>query len=451
MPGDGAEARAGAGAMNFARNASSTALTQVARTFFGLGLAILLARWLSEADRGIYAVVATAAMFGDQVSQLGMRYAVIYRMSLPGASRARAVGAAFAWTLVTFALLAGLALVFRDPLRARFLLGAEPVFLWLALALAAADLFTGLVDAVARGIDRFDLRNADQISIAAVTLLATWLALVVFEWGLLGTLAATAVARGAVLLLFSALTLRRSGIDLTPDAHELGESLSFGVRGHPQTLLAWLHQRVDVMLMALFAVDPAQIAVYAVAVNVIDRLRVVPDSVSSALLPKLATLGPAEMGTYAARITRHLIFWVCLSGLALGLLAPFLVPLLFGRPYAASVLPLYVLLPATVMLSVRGMVGSYFIAAGRPGFNAWVQAGSVAVNVAANLWAIPRHGIVGAAFASLLSYSVEAIATVLVFRRVTGCGLGEIVLARRADLRPYLGRMRRLRERLGGA
>jgi O-antigen/teichoic acid export membrane protein len=450
MPGD-ADASSGAGAMDFARNASSTALTQVVRTFLGLGLAILLARWLTEADRGIFAVVATAAMFGDQVSQLGMRFAVIYRMSLPGAVPARAVGAAFLWTLVAFALLACLALVFADPLRARFLLGAEPVFLWLALALAAADLFTGLVDAVARGIDRFDLRNADQISIAAVTLLATWLALVVLHWGLIGTLAATAAARLAVLALFGALTLRRSGIDLSPDAAELRESLSFGARGHPQTLLAWLHQRVDVMLMAAFALDPAQIAVYAVAVSVIDRLRVVPDSVSSALLPKLATLGPAEMGAYAARITRHLMFWVCLSGLALAAVAPFLVPILFGRPYSASVLPLYVLLPATAMLTVRGMVGSYFIAAGRPGFNAWVQAGSVAVNVAANLWAIPRYGILGAAFASLLSYGVEAIATVVVFRRVTGCGLREVFVAGRDDLRPYLGRVRRLGERLGGA
>src|SRR5262249_25542104 len=114
----------GTGAMNFARNMSSTAATQVLRTFLGLGLQILLARWLSEADRGICAGLATLALFANQLSQLGMRYAVIYRMSLPGVVRARAVGAAFTWTVAAFALLLGLALVFLDPLRERLLLGA---------------------------------------------------------------------------------------------------------------------------------------------------------------------------------------------------------------------------------------------------------------------------------------------------------------------------------------
>lgn len=437
--------------MDFARNASSTALTQVVRTFLGLGLAVLLARWLSEPDRGLYAVVATLALFGDQLGQLGMRLTVIYRMSQRPESRARAVGAALALTSAAFALLALLALLFVDPLRERFLLGADPIFVYLALALAAADLFSGLWDAIARGIDRFDLRNADQMAIALVTLAATWLSLVVLESGLVGALLATAGARLALLLVFGALTLRRSGIDLALDPRELGESLRFGAQGHLQILLAKLHERVDVILMAALRVDPAQIAVYAVAVSVIDRLRVVPDSISAALLPKLATVTPAEMGPYTARVTRHLVFWVVASAIALAVAAPFAMPLLFGRGYAASVLPLFVLLPATAMLAVRTMVSNYFFAAGKPGFNAKVQALAVAVNVATNLWAIPRYGIVGAAFASLVSYSVEAIATLVAFRRATHCGVGETLLVARQDLEPYVGRIRRLRARLGGA
>jgi O-antigen/teichoic acid export membrane protein len=215
--------------------------------------------------------------------------------------------------------------------------------------------------------------------------------------------------------------------------------------------LGKVHERADVLLMAALAIDPAQIAVYAVAVSVIDRLRVVPDSISAALLPKLATLPDAEKGPYTARVTRHLMFWVWLTGLGLVVVAPYGVPLLFGKPYAASVLPLWVLLPATAMLTLRWMIGNYFVAVGRPGFNVRVGAAALVVNVAANLWAIPRFGILGAAGASVLSYGVEAIATVLVFRRVTGCGLGQILVASRDDLRAYLGRVRRLRERLGGA
>ncbi|HTO54352.1 MAG TPA: lipopolysaccharide biosynthesis protein [Myxococcota bacterium] len=441
----------GAGAMNFARNMSSTAATQVLRTFLGLGLQVLLARWLSESDRGIYAVLATLALFAYQLSQLGMRYAVIYRMSLPGVERARAVGAAFTWTAAAFGLLGLLALLFIDPLRERLLLGAPAGLVLLALVIGATDLFSDLSDAVARGIDRFDLRNADQISIMAVTLVAAGLALVVFESGLWGVLAATASARVALLVVFLGLTLRRSGIARPSGSGELRESFAYGIKSHSQTILGKLHERLDVLMMAALQLDPAQIAVYAIAVSVVDRLRVVPDSVSAALLPKLATLPDAERGPYTAQVTRHLMFWVALSCVALLVLAPFLLPVLFGKPYAASVLPLYVLLPATAMLTLRWMIGSYFLAVGRPGFNARVQAVSVAVNFAVNLWAIPRWGILGAAGASLVSYGVEAFLTVAVFRRATHCRLREIFLARRSDLQPYLGQVRRLRERLGGA
>jgi len=289
----------------------------------------------------------------------------------------------------------------------------------------------------------------------ATALLATALSAVSIA-ALLRFFAIARAALGApwpehLLALFGALTLSRSGVDLALDRGELGESLRFGAKGHVQTLLAKLHERVDVMLMAALRVDPAQIAVYAIAVSVIDRLRVVPDSISSALLPKLATVTLPEMGPYTARVTRHLVFWVCASGLALAIAAPFLVPVLFGQPYAASVLPLLVLLPATAMLTVRTMLSNYFVAAGKPGFNAKIQALSVTVNVAANLWAIPRYGILGAAFASLVSYGVEAIATVIAFGSATRCGVGETLVVGRKDLAPYAGRMRRLRERLGGA
>ena len=325
--------------MSFARNASSTALTQVVRGVFGLAVGVLVTRWLSEADRGLYAVIATFALFGDSLGHVGMRLTVIYRMTRPGASRPRAVGAALELTLAAFAAICLGAFGFSDALRARLLLGAPPVFLVLGLALAAADLFSGLSDAIARGIDRFDLRNANQLSIPVVTLVASAIALLGFGSGVLGALFATAVARLALLALFFALTLRQSGLAWTLDRRELRESLAFGWKGWLQALLAKAHERADVVVMAVLLLDPAQIAVYAVAVQVVDRLRVVPEAVSSALLPTLATMPAAESGAYTARVTRHTVFWVALSGAALALAAPLLQPLIFGERYAPSVLP----------------------------------------------------------------------------------------------------------------
>src|SRR5262249_60692808 len=103
---------------------------------------------------------------------------------------------------------------------------------------------------------------------------------------------------------------------------ELGPALRFGFPSYLQTLIGKIHERVDVMLLAALGVAPAAIAVYAIAVSVVDKLRVVPDSVGSALLPKLASLPPAETGAFTARIVRMTLFWVGAMALGLALAAP---------------------------------------------------------------------------------------------------------------------------------
>jgi O-antigen/teichoic acid export membrane protein len=429
--------------MNFGRNVQSTLVMQAVISVFALALQVLLARWLSEPDRGLYAVVVTFALLGEQVLQLGLRLALIYRIHRASVTPGLALGAALQITVAMLALGLGVALLFDGPLRERLLMGASPAFLWVAVALTALQVLGGLFEAAARAIDRFELRSRYQMLLSAVTLGAVALVLVGARGGPLAALLAIAAVRAALLAGLAVRVVDETGLDLRPHAAELRATFDFSLRGYLQQLLAKLHERIDVVLLAALSVDAAQIAFYAVAVSVIERLRLVSDSIGAALLPKLAALPPEETGAYAAQVTRHSVFWVCLAALGIALLAPPLMPLVFGPGYAASVVPLLVLAPAAVLLTVRRLVANYFTASGRPGFNAGVQAGAFALNVVANLALIPRLGIVGAALASLISYGFEALATLFVFRRETGQELGATLVARRGDLAPYLERARR--------
>ena len=86
--------------MNFARNAQSTLLTQLALTGLGFLLSVVLARWLSPADRGLFAVVMTFVLIADYLTQLGLRLAVIYRIGRAGTPTARAVAASVQLSLL---------------------------------------------------------------------------------------------------------------------------------------------------------------------------------------------------------------------------------------------------------------------------------------------------------------------------------------------------------------
>ncbi len=66
-----------------------------------------------------------------------------------------------------------------------------------------------------------------------------------------------------------------------------------------------------------------------------------------------------------------------------------------------------------------------------------IRAGSVALatNVALNLWMIPAFGIVGAALATSISYSLAAILVLAPYRRESGLTLSQMVIPTSEDAR----------------
>jgi Na+-driven multidrug efflux pump len=73
--------------------------------------------------------------------------------------------------------------------------------------------------------------------------------------------------------------------------------------------------------------------------------------------------------------------------------------------------------------------------------NLVTQAFSVLLNILLNLWLIPRYGILGAAWASLVSYSCEAVLITSVFVSGSGRTLRQLFVPQRADFESYRRRL----------
>ena len=72
---------------------------------------------------------------------------------------------------------------------------------------------------------------------------------------------------------------------------------------------------------------------------------------------------------------------------------------------------------------------------GRPAWNTQASLITVVVNVALCVLWIPRAGIVGAAWASTVAYTVGATVMLLRFRQATGLPWTEILVPRPSDFR----------------
>jgi Na+-driven multidrug efflux pump len=108
---------------------------------------------------------------------------------------------------------------------------------------------------------------------------------------------------------------------------------------------------------------------------------------------------------------------------------------LYGAPFLPAVRPLLILLPGVFLMSFAGTLSSYVSGTGRVIFATYGSLAAVVVNIALNLFLIPRMGIAGAALASTISYSLETIYITIVFMTLSKKSFPQTFIPKSQDLR----------------
>jgi len=396
--------------------------------------AVVTARWLpTDAHGQLQAMLSLLALIAT-VGNGGLVAATIQRMRGADTPPAEAIGAGLLGVTAFGALLVGAFALGEPWLRARVLLDA-PTGAYLALAaLVLPTLWGSILGATARGLGRFDWWSRAELSNKGGRLLA-------FGALALGWPPSVPLAMAAVLAVQVGVALGLAGRVLGAtgrprlDAAELGASLRFGSMAWLTTGAHQLHERLDLVLLAVLRGDPTEVAIYAVAVGVVNRLRVVPLALASALFPHVAGMPGPEGARFTARVARVAAATAIVLGLLVAAVAPWAFPWLFGPDYAASTAPAWLLLPGAVALTPYLVLSRWFQAVDRQQVNVLALLLSVALNLGLNLWWIPTHGLLGAAGASLISYGLQGSILAVAFLRTSGLPHTELWLLRASDLR----------------
>jgi Na+-driven multidrug efflux pump len=108
---------------------------------------------------------------------------------------------------------------------------------------------------------------------------------------------------------------------------------------------------------------------------------------------------------------------------------------------------MFVLLPAMWFLGAGKVVAGDLRGRGLPGLSSKLAGISMVVTVALDFALIPPFGVMGAALASLVAYTVYGATSLVALARVVALPLHELVVPTREDLALYPRALRRLRER----
>lgn len=407
--------------------------TQVVTAGLGLFNGFFLARLIGPSGKGDYYLLTFLPPTLMILGQLGLPQAFAF-FSARGMTRGIVSRTIVLTALVSIPiLLTTLALL--PVLRDTVLHGLEPVAIVIPLLalplLLNATFTTGIV--VGRQAARWLAIVNICVSVSATTLililagvlgLGVWGALIAF------LLTSTILAVGFMV----AATRVSRAVPATGSTSYRG-LLRYGLPLYPGGLTQFFGYRADIYLLAGLLADPsAPLGYYSLAVSMAELVFFFPNAVATFFFPHVAGSSREDADRQVPVVSRVTLLLTAVVGLALVPVAAVAISFLLPA-FGPSLPALYILLPGVVAISVSKVLAGYVTGLGRTGASSLISILTFAVNVVLNVILIPSHGIVGAAAASLISYTLSAITYSLLAARMTGARPSDFWIPRAADVR----------------
>ena len=249
-----------------------------------------------------------------------------------------------------------------------------------------------------------------------------------------------------ITIVMALARMRRLPDPLRADLAFAAKIVPFGLVSMITTLMLTLNYRVDTLMMDyLYHVPDREIGFYTLGVSLSEYGWLIPDAFREVLFSRTARDDAIDEVAMSMKVNLYLTVLMILAILALGRPAIFV---LAGREF----LPAY---PVTVLLALGiipmswfKIVGTLLLAQGRKYIYLGMLSASVAVNILCNMLTIPLWGKMGAAVASVASYTAAGALFLGYFLRNNRIPMRRVLLLDARERRVLAGKLRAVRARL---
>jgi PST family polysaccharide transporter len=252
------------------------------------------------------------------------------------------------------------------------------------------------------------VQNAAFLVFAGIkaVLILTGASLISFAWAML--------AEAFVVALAMTLALHRLGPPLSSlriSYRRCGTLLKAAWPLMLSSIAVMIYMKIDQIMIGQMLGNDA-VGIYSAAVRISEIWYFIATAIAASVLPSILEAKKNNEAQYRHRLQGlfDLMTWLAvIVALPVTLFATPLVTMLFGPDYseAGGVLAIHVWATVFVFLGVAG--GNWFLAENQQLISLQRTALGAVVNVLLNIVLIPMLGVVGAAWATLISYAVAAM------------------------------------------
>ena len=418
----------------FVKDISATLATRVLVLLLGFFTNVFVANSLGSERLGAFSLVMTTLAWLTLCASFGLDTSNVYFAGQKRSTTAALVANSLWVALLGGALASALFLSVQHWVFQTVLEGIDPTWLFVGLFALPLMVARNSLQGILRGRNRILEWNGTVLANASLLLLLMVILLKGAGLGVLGAVSTHLIVAVLMTLVLVVILSRSSKFSCAVHWQGMKESLGYGLKIQSSNVINFFNYYLNYYLLNIF-LSTVEVGQYSVAMALSQPLMIIPHAIQYVLLPKVSITQTSEAKIWMPLLLRLTVFLMLSMLCVFFVISPLVIALFYGDEYAASVLPLRLLIPGFLFLSIGAVVSGYNTGSGRPEISVYASGLALVTTITLGIWLIPAYGLAAAGLTSAVAYFVLACIQVIGYLRLSGNGMAESLIIRREDIR----------------
>jgi len=193
------------------------------------------------------------------------------------------------------------------------------------------------------------------------------------------------------------------------------EEFKFGFAKFLSFSIMFLNLRMHQYFLSWFG-TPTQLGLYTVAMFLAEKIWLLPNTMAHVIFP----MASKEKGlkkedlSELCRLSFHFVF---LISIIMAIASPFLIPLLYSKDFSGAIIPLWIILPGIIALSIGKILNGDLQGRGKPYITAFIAfLGLIFQGIAGYIF-IPENPMNGSALVASMTYIFITLIYIIYYTR----------------------------------
>lgn len=422
---------------DFAKNTFLSLVQKILSAFLRILSVVLIARSLGPERQGIFTLAVLLPSLLLIVLTGGISFATIFYLG----QRRYSLKTAIAGNLFFTFFLSLIAIVFSFFVvyfgAEKFFPGVSKEYLYLGFLIIPFSCFFDYFSGILLG-----LKKIKQFTLVSFFVDFFQFVFIIIFLYLLGFKIKGAILSQVVSLFFVCLFLiyflrdNVKEVSLRVNKDYLRDVFLYGLKTHLSAIFTLFHYRIDQFLIN-YLLNPLAVGFYSIAARGAEGLWFFSYAIVNVFFPTIVSGSLEFKKKFTPLVFRQtLIFSFVLSSIVF-LVSPLFIKIFFSSQFLPSVASFRILIVGTFFISIWRILSQDIFSRNLPMINVKISAFSLLLNIVLNILLIPRYGIEGAAFASMISYFLMFVFTLFYYLKISDNSLRELFFLQTRDFSFY--------------